>query len=236
MTGRLIILLTLFVISERAAAQSFDFQLRLADSLFQQKKFTESLKVYEEIYRQNAYTPAMLLKMAYVEEGLGHTARTLYYINNYYLLTRDERAREKMEETAAAFQLQGYTITPFDRFLMFLTTWRIPLIGFLAVGTLLFGLSAWRTKERALAGFIVVVQFFFAAALAFMINIDLTENSGIVSKSPIYIMSGPSSGADVVAVIGDGHKVDIEGKKDVWVKITWAGKEGWVKESGLMRM
>jgi hypothetical protein len=219
-----------------SGAQSFDFQLKLADSLFQQKKFTESLKVYEEIYRQNAYTPAMLLKMAYVEEGLGHTARTLYYLDTYYLLTRDDRAREKMEETAAAFRLQGYTITPLDRFLMLLTVWRVPLIAFLAAGTLLFGISAWRTKEKALAGFIVVVQFFFAAALVYMININLTENSAIVSQSPIYIMSGPSSGANVVAIIGDGHKIEIEGKKDVWVKITWEGKEGWVKETAMMRM
>jgi hypothetical protein len=236
MTGRLIILVTLLAISGSAAAQSFDFQLKLADSLFQQKKYTESLKVYEEIYKQKASSPAMLLKMAFVEEGLGHTARSLFYLDNYYQLTRDDRALEKMEETATAFQLRGYAITPLDRFLMVITAWRIPLIAFLAIGTLVFALSAWFTKEKALAGFIVVVQFFFAAALLFMINLDFKPNTGIVSRAPLYIMSGPSSGADVVAIIGDGHKLDIEGKEDVWVKITWEGKDGWVKESGIMKM
>jgi tetratricopeptide (TPR) repeat protein len=234
MTNKLIILLTLFAIGGSAAAQSFDFQLKLADSLFQQKKFTESLKVYEEIYQQNAYSPAMLLKMAYVEEGLGHKARSLFYLDTYYQLTRDDRALEKMEETANAFQLRGYDITPFDRFLMFLTVWRIPLIAFLAAGTLIFALSGWFSKERSLAGFIVVVQFFFAAALLFLINLDLKQDTGIVSRAPLYIMSGPSSGADVVAVIGDGHKLDIDDREDVWVKVKWGGKEGWVKESGIM--
>lgn len=236
MTVRLLTLLALFAISGAAAAQSFDFRLKLADSLFLQKKYTESLKVYEEIYQQKAYSSAMLLKMAFVEEGLGHTARSLFYLDTYYQLTRDDRALEKMEETATAFQLHGYAITPLDRFLMVLKIWRIPLIAFLAVGTLIFALSAWFTKEKALGGFIVVVQFFFAAALLFMINLDLKQDTGIVSKAPLYIMSGPSSGADVVAIIGDGHKLDIEGRQDVWVRINWDGKEGWVKESGIMKM
>jgi SH3-like domain-containing protein len=72
--------------------------------------------------------------------------------------------------------------------------------------------------------------------LLFVINMDLKQDSGIVSQAPLYIMSGPSSGADVVAIIGNGHKLDIEGREDVWLKINWEGNEGWVKESGLMKM
>jgi hypothetical protein len=226
----------LLTVCSSASSQSFDFQLKLADSLFLQKKFTESLMVYEQIYAQKAYSPAMLLKMAYVEEGLGHTARSLYYLDTYYRLTRDDRALEKMEETAAAFQLLGYDITPLDRFLMFLTAWRIPVLAFLAIGTLGFGMAAWFTREKALAGFIVVVQFCFAASLVFVINMDLKQDSGIVSQAPLYIMSGPSSGANVVTIIGNGHKLDIEGREDVWLKINWQGQEGWVKETSLMKM
>jgi hypothetical protein len=238
MRGKLLLGVAAIVLgcSSTIEGQSFDFQLKLADSLFQQKKFTESLAVYEQIYAQKAYSPAMLLKMAYVEEGLGHTARSLYYLDTYYSITRDERALEKMEETATAFQLRGYDITPLDRFLMFLTAWRIPVLAFLAIGTLGFGMAAWFSREKALAGFIVVVQFFFALALLFVINMDLKQDSGIVSQAPLYIMSGPSSGADVVAIIGNGHKLDIEGREDVWLKINWEGNEGWVKESGLMKM
>src|SRR5690349_20257780 len=89
----------LLLTSAWVSAQSFDFQLELADSLFMEKKFTQSLEVYRQIYDQGAYSPAMLLKMAYVEEGLGHTARSLYYLDKYYLMSRDDRALEKMEET-----------------------------------------------------------------------------------------------------------------------------------------
>jgi hypothetical protein len=216
--------------------QSFDFRLKMADSLFYQKKYTESLELYKQIFDQKAYTPAMLLKMAYVEEGLGQTAMSLYYLNIYYRLTRDERALEKMEETATAFQLKGYEITPLDRFLMFLTIYRFPAIGFLALGTLLFGISAFRQQGKDMQWFVVVVQFVFAAALLFLINIDLRQDAGIISKSPVYVMSGPSSGSKVVAIIGDGHRLDVEDTEDVWVKVLWEGREGWVKESALLRL
>lgn len=238
MAGKLLALFVLIGLfySPVAGAQTYNFRLKMADSLFYQRKYTQSLELYKGIFDEKAYSPAMLLKMAYVEEGLGHTALSLYYLNTYYQLTRNEKALEKMEETATAFQLRGYEITPLDRFLMFLTVYRLQVIGFLAMGTLLFGIAAFRAKGKDMQWFIVVVQFVFAAALLFMVNIDLSQDTGIVSKSPVYVMSGPSSGAKVVAIIGDGHRLHVEDTEDVWVKITWDGKDGWVKESTLLRL
>jgi hypothetical protein len=222
--------------SPMAEAESFDFRLKLADSLFNQRKFTQSLAIYKEIFDQKSYSPAMLLRMAYVEEGLGHTALSLYYLNVYYQATRNEQALEKMEETANALQLKGYEITPFDRFLLVLAAYRLPVIGFLALGTILFGISVFRQHGKDMQWFIVVVQFVFGAMLLFFINIDLRQDAGIVSKAPVYVMSGPSSGAKVVAIIGNGHRLEIDDKEDVWVKVSWEGREGWVREGCLLRL
>ncbi len=43
-------------------------------------------------------------------------------------------------------------------------------------------------------------------------------------------MSGPSAGADVLEVVKKGHKVDILGKEDVWVKIRWDDQVAYLKE------
>ena len=222
--------------SSMAEGQSFDFRLKLADSLFNQRKFTQSLALYKEIFDQKSYSPAMLLRMAYVEEGLGHTALSLYYLNIYYQATRNEQALEKMEETATALQLKGYEISPFDRFLLVLAAYRLPVIGFLALGTMLFGISAFRQHGKDMQWFIVLMQFVFGVALLFFINIDLRQDAGIVSKAPVYVMSGPSSGAKVVAIIGNGHRLEIDDKEDVWVKVIWDGREGWVREGCLLRL
>jgi len=222
--------------SSAVMSQSFDFRLKMADSLFNQRKFTQSLELYKEIFEQKSYSPAMLLRMAFVEEGLGHTALSLYYLNIYYQLTRNEQALEKMEQTADALQLKGYQITPFDRFLNVLASYRLPITGFLALGTVLFGISAFRARGKDMQWFIVVVQFVFGAALVFLINIDLRQDAGVVTKAPVYIMSGPSSGSRVVDIIGNGHKLRIDDTEDVWVKVEWEGKTGWVRESVLMKL
>ncbi len=57
----------------------------------------------------------MLLKMAYVHEGLNHTGQALYCLNLYYLATKDQRALDKMEALATKFGLEGYKNSDFDR-------------------------------------------------------------------------------------------------------------------------
>ncbi|HET9052993.1 MAG TPA: SH3 domain-containing protein, partial [Cyclobacteriaceae bacterium] len=72
------------------SAQSNNPLLGRADSLFQQKRYIQSLELYQKLFEGHRYTPAMLLRMAYVEEGLNNIARAAYYLNLYYLATRDE--------------------------------------------------------------------------------------------------------------------------------------------------
>src|SRR3954468_14023429 len=78
-----------------------------ADSLFRAKQYTQSLEVYQSLFNEQKYSPAMLLKMAYIQEGLGKIGQTLYYLKLYHLATDDEQALRKMEELAGKFGLSG---------------------------------------------------------------------------------------------------------------------------------
>jgi len=49
-------------------------------------------------------------------------------------------------------------------------------------------------------------------------------------------MSGPSAGANVVALVGEGHKIIIKDKKDVWLKVEWLHKEAYIKENQVMKV
>src|ERR1041385_2293304 len=73
-------------------SQVFEYRLKMADSLYLKKQYTQSLELYREIFDQHSYSPAMLLKMAYIEEGLGQNPMALYYINLYYEITHDPSA------------------------------------------------------------------------------------------------------------------------------------------------
>src|SRR5688500_4150311 len=100
-------------------AQVSGHRLNQADSLFVDKKYTQSLDHYRTILAQNEYSPAMLLKMAYIEEGLNRVGQALYYLNLYYLASNDKTVITKMEELAARYNLQGYENSETDKALSF---------------------------------------------------------------------------------------------------------------------
>ena len=89
-------------------AQSHTAELKKADSLFQAKQYTQSFELYTSVLKEKQYSPAMLLKMAYIQEGLGHTSMSLYYLHLYYLASHDDQALTKMEEIASKNGLEGY--------------------------------------------------------------------------------------------------------------------------------
>src|SRR5882762_9738528 len=83
-------------------------KIKLADSLFRSKQYTQSLELYQALFTSGDYSPAMLLKMAYIQEGLGKIGQTLYFLTLYHLATDDDQALRKTEELAAKFRLSGY--------------------------------------------------------------------------------------------------------------------------------
>src|SRR5688500_5325176 len=99
---------------QSSSAQTSHFRLQTADSLFQAKRYTQSLEHYEEILRQKQYTPAMLLKMAYVYEGLNQIGSAMYYLCRYHIATNDKTVLAKMDELATKYNLEGYETTDTD--------------------------------------------------------------------------------------------------------------------------
>ena len=100
-----------------ALAQSHPIELKQADSLFHAKQYVQSFERYSALLKEKQHSPAMLLKMSYIQEGLGHTSLSLYYLNLYYLASHDEQALSKMEEIASKNGLEGYQSSDLNNFL-----------------------------------------------------------------------------------------------------------------------
>jgi hypothetical protein len=63
-------------------------RLQRADSLFEQREYTEAFSLYNTLLATDRVcSPAMLMKMAYIQEGLGDYSEALYYLNQYFLIT-----------------------------------------------------------------------------------------------------------------------------------------------------
>jgi hypothetical protein len=219
-----------------AFSQTTSFRLKTADSLFNQKQYTQSFDHYEEMVKQKQYTPAMLLKMAFIKEGLSQVGQAMYYLNLYFIATHDQTALDKMNELATKFNLHGYETSETDHIEILYRDNHLPITAALvALMIFLFSLMFYtrtRLKRRPVVSFTFLVVVI--AASFTHIYYGAQKDSGIVTQPSTYIMSGPSSAAPIVQIIGDGHRVEVVGKKDVWLKIKWDGEVAYVKENTLL--
>lgn len=236
------ILYTLLLLVSATAIQGQDqaeVALHKADSLFEFKKYTESFEIYEHLLeREHLTSPAMLLKMAFIKEGLGDYANALYYINLYYLQTADKQALGKMEDLAKTKELQGYSFNDFDFVkTIFFKFFDTLVLALLALSLLLIAIMLYRKRKHnqkpIVSGIFAVITL---TLLFYTLNFGRDYRKAIITQNSTYIMDGPSAGAEVIAIVGKGHRLPIKGQKDVWTQTTWEGKEAYIKEDKLKKI
>lgn len=210
-------------------------RLQQADSLFNAKQYTQSLAHYEQIFKKNEFSPAMLLKMAYVEEGLNHIGEALYYLNLYFDATNDEMVLEKMNQLSEKYDLEGYELDETEQALTFYRRYT-DHISFLlmALMILLLSIAVYIKRRKHSPVPVLITMFVIAALFGVHVNSSTSDLKGIVTGDQTYVMAGPAGAAPVVAVVKGGHRFTILGRQDVWVKIRWKGKTAFIKENFLL--
>jgi tetratricopeptide (TPR) repeat protein len=221
-------------IYQQAQAQDHFHKLALADSLFEQKKYSESFQIFENILIQSTqYSPGMLLKMAFIKEGLGDYSQALYYLNLYYLKTANKETLNKMKELASKHDLQGYefsdleylqglAIRYFTPISVLIITLMISLLGYIF-------LKKQKTLHTSWSSFVLFILL--TISLLTLNNYISHYNKGLVINHNSYLMSGPSAGADMVTILKKGHRLDILGKNDTWIKVRWENQHAYIRDS-----
>jgi hypothetical protein len=214
-------------------AQPVERQLAAADSLFQQKLYTQALQQYRAIEQQGFSSDAMLLRMAFIEEGLGHTAGSVLYLNRFWLRTGDGYALEKIRETAAKQNWRGYDYSATDRLHRTLFAYRDVIIaGGLTVLALLLPVTVLMFRKK-LPGrtAVAAANCLVALTLGVLVYLARPPAYAVVAQEPAYLMTGPSGASRVLARIGAGHRIPVNGVVDVWIKTEWQGVEAYVRQS-----
>jgi len=218
--------------------QPINEALSKADSLFANQRFTQSFELYDSIYHLQKASPAMLLKMAYIKEGLGDFTLAQYYLNEYYLATNNDLALTKMEKLAKEKELVGYETNDlnFIRSLYY-KHFQWLTLGVFTLALVLFIFFIIQLKKfkqiPSVTSFFLVVMLI---ALFVLINFGKVYNEALIIKNNTFVMAGPSAGADVIDVITKGNKVEISKQKDVWLQIEWQGEKGYVKNNNVRRL
>lgn len=207
-----------------------DTNLKTADSLFQAKKYTESFELYENLFKnEQMYSPAMLLKMSFIKEGLGDYSNALYYLHIYFKKTLDKDALIKIAEIVDSKELKGYDTNSYVSELIYkyLPFFKVCIIAVLFMGLIFSARYAGKGKSPVALIIILVLLI----PLSFAMNNDLRKNSAIVIDDSTYLMEGPSGSANVAKTITKGHKVTVIQSTGVWSKINWEGKSLYVRKN-----
>jgi hypothetical protein len=211
-------------------------RLSRADSLFEQKRYTQSFEIYSSLFEQKQYTPAMLLKMAYIQEGLNRISQSVYYLNLYYLASQDESALVKLEELADKYRLEGYSTSDFDKvFSIYKQNKELITYGLMSAVLFLIILMSVQRLRFNTKPYAVWVLLIIISVVSFLhLNFNDRKSSAIITHNNTYLMDGPSSGASVISIVRDGHRVQVLGKEDVWLKVQWGDGEAYIKENNLL--
>ena len=214
-------------------------KLQKADSLFELKKYTESFEIYEQLLNEEQKASSkMLLKMAFIKEGLGDYSSALYYLNVYYLKTSDKQARTKMKEIAEEHNLSGFVINDFDFFLNLLNKYKLILaysiFGLSIIFLLLIFYQRFGMKIRPSA--FSIAFLILQGVLFYIINYADNTNQAIIVESNSYLMSGPSSGSDFVEVVEKGHRVKTYEEYGPWIEILWNDQKVYIKKNKVKKL
>jgi len=235
----ILIKLIILISFSNVLAQEKVKDIELADSLFNQQKYTQSFEIYNRILKtDNLTSPAMLLKMAYIKEGLGDYSNALYYLNLYYLQTHNKRALRKMEDLAKKYNLEGYKYTDIEFFMnIFYRYYSAIVYSLSGLVLILIGYMVYKKLQlKTNPGFSLFYLLIVVAILFYVVNFGKRYQKGIIISPDTYLMAGPSSGAKLIAIADLGHRVHVLGKEDVWVKVEWEGGTAYIKENNILQI
>jgi hypothetical protein len=232
----MIFLLATVIIPTVGYSQLDNSTLSRADSLFLQKRYTQSFEIYKNLFDNKQYTPSMLLKMAFIQEGLNRISESVYYLNIYYIASQDEAALVKLEELADKYRLEGFARSEGDQIFSIYNgnRTRITFALILVVVFLIVLMSVQRFRFHAKPYAAWVMLIIVSVACFAHLNFGEGNSKAIIANTNTYLMDGPSAGASVVSIVRDGHRVTVLGKEDVWLKVQWGEDEAYVKENNVL--
>lgn len=230
------LLLFVFILLQCTHSQANNLELFRADSLFDQRSFQEAMVIYKQNYQQGIYSPAMLLKMAFVAEGMKDNESASLYLGKYYDINPDPQIINKIKSLTNQTMLEGYEVSDAERFLLYLSEHErliiLTLTGLVLVSLLLVMLSVYRQKKEA-----VYWPSLLLVVLVFLANNFLSPSrSGLITHSPTLILSAPSGAGDLIQRVEPGHRVKIRSTDDIWYEIEWKGEKAYVKQENVSKL
>jgi tetratricopeptide (TPR) repeat protein len=220
--------------SQPVLAQKNSRALAKADSLFEAGAYEQAYPLYRQVLRQEQLaSPRLLLRMAYIQEGLEHYAAALYYLS--LAQARQPRAAtwRKMTELAQNYRLTGYSDTWQQQLSITLRRYYYRVLQLLLVGAVGGGTLLFLRRHQSGPAWWGVYAGYLGLTVVYL-NIFGPEKVGIVSQPTAALMGAPSPGANWLTTAAAGDRLVVVGQRDIWYEVQWRGQSAYIRRHDLM--
>lgn len=202
-----------------------------ADSLFITKKYTDAKIIYDSLYSQSYLSHDMLLKLAYIHEGLGEAQFALFYLEKYILqFGPDQDVLDHILEIASKQNLSGYDRNDYNFIRSWLIAWR-HYISIALIGLILFlVVLLFFRKKKSLSLPILILSI---VSLCILQGLKSPSKKVIISNVA-FLRDAPSSAGNVVKKIDPGHKLKLLGAQDIWFQVIYNKKTCYIKKNNVL--
>jgi hypothetical protein len=210
--------------------------LQEADSVFAAGNITDAALMYElAIANGQSATDAMLLKLAYITEQEGDIPRLLYYLQVYFNRHPTETVLQKMGTIARANNLTGYETDDLNYLWLSYKQYGFYLeLLLLAFGIYVVSVAFLKSLRRA---FIPkrhkIVTLLYLLVLLVFVNLPEGYQVGITNQDRVLLREQPSAAAPVAEIIGRGHKINVFGSTDIYLRIYWKNHLYFVRKDNV---
>lgn len=204
-----------------------------ADSLFVTQKYTDAKVIYNSLYSQSYLSHDMLLKLAYIHEGLDETQFALFYLEKYILqFGPDQDVLDHISEIASKQNLTGYGRNDYNFMRSWLIAWR-NYISIALISLILFWVALlFFRKKKSLSLPILILSMVSLCILQGLKN----PSKKVIISDTAFLRDAPSSAGNVVKKIASGHKLKLLGAQDVWLQVIYNGETCYIKKNQVLML
>ena len=206
--------------------------VRAADSLFEQGHYDAASPAYRRlVWRRGLASPAILLKLAYAQQQLGHYPAALLYLSMVQARQPSLRTWRQLAALAAQHRLVGYPTTWQQELRVQAQRYYYPGLQGLLVLAVVGGVwLLWRRAGRSTW----LAYALYVAGVGAYLHLLRPAPIGLVARPGAALMAGPGAGAAWLSTAAMGDRLPVLGHQDIWCRVQWQQRVAYVREADVL--
>lgn len=184
-----------------------------------------------QVWRQRQVSPALLLKIAYAQQQLGHYPAALLYLSLAQARQPRVSTWRQLATLAAQHRLVGYPTTWQQELRVQAQRYYYPgLQALLGAAIVAAVWLLWRRGPReAWVGYAAYV-----GVVGAYLHYLHPQPTGLVARPGAALMAGPGAGAAWLSTAALGDRLPVLGRQDIWYRVQWQQRVAFVREADLL--